>query len=121
MKGNQVREINEAEFNSQVLGSKQPVLVSFVAGWSPACGRIEPVLEEVARAFNGTARVFKVDVDDNPDLGTEYGIQSVPTLIFFCDGVLCVKVVGTVSARGMLAKLEPFLQRPESNKPGPQE
>lgn len=114
MKNNQVREINETEFNSQVLASKKPALVGFVAGWSQACGRIEPVLEEVAKACNGTARVFKVDVDDNPDLGTEYGIQSIPTLIFFCAGTVRVKIIGTVSAKAILAKL----QLPQTNSTG---
>ena len=114
MKDNQVQEIDETEFNAQVLGSKKPALVGFVAGWSQACGRIEPVLEEVAKACNGTARVFKVDVDDNPDLGTEYGIQSVPTLILFCDGAVRIKIIGTVSARAILAKL----QLPQTNPAG---
>jgi thioredoxin 1 len=105
MKDNQVQEIDEAEFNAQVLGSKKPALVGFVAGWSPACGRIEPVLEEVAKVCNGTVKVFKVDVDDNPDLGTEFGIQSVPVLIFFCDGDVRVRITGTVSAKAIFAKL----------------
>lgn len=106
MKDNQVQEINEREFNAEVLASKKPALVGFVAGWSQACGRIDPVLEEVAKACNGTVKVFKVDVDDNPDLGTEYGIQSVPTLIYFCDGTVRVKIIGTVSAKAILAKLQ---------------
>ena len=106
MKVNNVREISESEFDAQVLASKQPALVGFVAGWSQACGRIEPVLKEVAKVCVRTARVFKVDVDDNPDLGTEYGIQSVPTLILFCDGAVRIKIVGTVSAKAILAKLQ---------------
>ena len=106
-----LQEINESDFNAHVLAAKQPALVGFVAGWSQACARIEPVLEEVARTYNGVARVFKVDVDDNPDLGTEYCIQSVPTLIFFRDGTVRVKIVGTVSAKAILAKLS--LSAPE--------
>ena len=118
MRVNQVQEIKESEFNSQVLNSKQPALVGFVAGWSQACVRIEPVLEEVAIACNGTARVFKVDVDDNPDLGTEYGIQSIPTLIFFCDSAVRVRIVGTVSAKAILAKLQ-LPQTNSAGEPGP--
>jgi thioredoxin 1 len=63
------------------------------------------VLEEVSGACNGNAKVFRVDVDDNPDLGTRYAIQSVPTLIVFFDGTIRVKIVGTVSAKAILAKL----------------
>ena len=65
------------------------------------------MLEEVAGACNGNAKVFKVDVDDNPDLGTLYGIQSVPTLILFINGTVSVKIVGTASAKAILAKLNP--------------
>ena len=106
VKMNQVQEINENEFDEQVLASKQPTLVGFVAGWSQASERIEPVLKEVAKACNGELRVFKLDVDDRPDLGTEYGIQSVPTLILFSEGTVRIKLIGTVSAKAILAKLQ---------------
>ena len=122
---NQAQEINESEFAAQVTDSKQPTLVGFVAGWSQACKRIEPVLEEVAKACAGTARIFKVDVDDNPDLGTEYDIQSVPTLIFFRDGSVRVRIIGTVSAKAILAKLQltpansaPNQTQPKNPRPG---
>ena len=107
MKMNQVKVISETEFEAQVLHSRQPALVGFLASWSQASGRFEPVLEEVAGACNGNAKVFKVDVDDNPDLGTLYGIQSVPTLILFINGAVSVKIVGTASAKAILAKLNP--------------
>ncbi|HWY32398.1 MAG TPA: thioredoxin domain-containing protein [Candidatus Acidoferrum sp.] len=77
---NKVQEINEPEFEAQVLHSVQPVLVGFLTSWSKPCRLIEPVLDEVAEACHGTAKVLKVNVDDNPDLGTIYSIQSVPTL-----------------------------------------
>lgn len=106
MNNNLVQDIDETEFKLQVLAANKPVLVGFLAGWSQACGRIEPVLEEVAKACHGVANVFKVDVDDNPDLGTEYGIQSVPTLMFFNEGTLRMRIVGTVSPKAILAKLQ---------------
>ena len=103
---NQVRAINESEFNAVVLRSSQPALVGFLAGWSEACGRFEPVLDDMAAACKGSAFVFKIDVDDNPDLGTQYAIQSVPTLICFINGAVRMKIVGTVSAKAVLAKLQ---------------
>ena len=119
MKDNQVQEISETEFDARVLNSKQPVIVGFLADWSQASGRFGPVLEEVAGACNGSAKVFKVDVDDNPDLGTVYTIQSVPTLIVFLDGAVRVKIVGTVSARAVLAKLESLTQeKPSATESG---
>lgn len=107
---NRVQKINETEFDARVLQSDQPVLVGFLSDWSQACARFEPVLEEVAAACAGQAKVYRVEVDDNPDLGSEYGIQSVPTLIYFIDGSIRVKIVGTVSARAILAKLPPLAQ-----------
>jgi thioredoxin 1 len=101
----QVQEINEPEFENQVLRSTQPVLVGFLTGWSKPCQLIEPVLDEVAEACNGNAKFFKVNVDDNPDLGTIYSIQSVPTLIYFFNGAVRAKIVGMVSPKAILAKL----------------
>jgi len=103
---NQVQEINEPEFEVQVLRSTQPVLVGFLTGWSKPCQLIEPVLDEVAGACNGNAKIFKVNVDDNPDLGTIYGVQSIPMLIFFFNGTVRAKIVGMVSPKAVLAKLD---------------
>ena len=111
MKANQVQEINETEFDSQVLHCKKTVLVGFLTKWSQACERFIPVLEEVAAACRGNAQVFQLDVDDNPDLGTRYGIQSVPTLLFFFNGIVRVKIVGTASAKAVLVKLQSLSQQ----------
>ena len=101
----QVQEINEPEFEAEVLRCPQPVLVGFVTGWSKPCLLVEPVLDEVAGACNGNAKIFKVNVDDNPDLGTIYGVQSIPMLIFFTNGMVRGKIVGMVSSKAILAKL----------------
>ena len=101
----QAKEINEPEFETEVLRCTQPVLVGFLAGWSKPCQLMEPVLDEVAGACNGNATIFKVNVDDNPDLGTIYGVQSIPMLIFFFNGAVRAKIVGMVSPRAILAKL----------------
>lgn len=109
-KMNRVQKINETEFDARVLQSDRPVLVGFLSDWSQACARFEPVLEEVAAACAEQAKVYRVEVDDNPDLGSEYGIQSVPTLIYFVGGAIRAKIIGTVSARAILAKLPPVAQ-----------
>ena len=100
---NQAQEINEPEFETEVLRCAQPVLVDFLAGWSKPSRLVEPVLDEVAEACN--AKIFKVNVDDNPDLGTIYSIQSVPTLIYFFNGAVRAKIVGMASPKAILAKL----------------
>ena len=105
MNTKQVKEINEPEFEMEVLRCTQPVLVGFLTGWSKPCQLVEPVLDEVAQACNGNANIFKVNVDDNPDLGTIYGVQSIPMLIFFTNGMVRGKIVGMVSSKAILAKL----------------
>jgi len=106
MNTKQVKEINEAQFETEVLRCAQPVLVGFLTGWSKPCRLVEPVLDEVAGACNGNAKIFKVDVDDNPDLGAIYGVQSIPMLIFFFDGTVRAKIVGMTSPKAILAKLQ---------------
>ena len=114
MKTNQVQEINEVDFEREVLHSKLPVLVGFLAGWSQPCRLVEPVLDEVAEACNGRARVLKVNVDDNPDLGNWYGIQSIPTLSYFVNGMECAKIVGMASPKAILAKFQCLAQEQHS-------
>lgn len=105
MNTKQVQEINEPEFETEVLRCAQPVVVGFLAGWSKPSRLVEPVLDEVAAACGGSARIYKVNVDDNPDLGTIYSIQSIPTLIYFFKGAVRAKIVGMVSPKALLAKL----------------
>jgi thioredoxin 1 len=105
MKTKQAKEINEPEFETEVLHCVLPALVGFLTGWSKPCQLVEPVLDEVAQACNGSAKIFKVNVDDNPDLGTSYHIQSVPTLIYFVNGAVRAKIVGMASPKAILAKL----------------
>jgi thioredoxin 1 len=100
------KEINESEFETEVLRSAQPVLVGFLTGWSNPCRLVEPILDEVAAACDGNVKVFKVNVDDNPDLGTIYVIQSVPTLIYFINGAIRMKIIGMASPKAILAKLQ---------------
>ena len=83
----------------------QPVLVGFLTSWSKPCQLVEPVLDEVAQACNGNAKILKVNVDDNPDLGDIYGVQSIPALVYFFNGTVRTKIVGMASPKAVLAKL----------------
>jgi thioredoxin 1 len=116
MNTKQAIEINEPEFDVEVLRCARPVLVGFLAGWSKPSKLVEPVLDEVAAACNGNANIFKVNVDDNPDLGTIYAIQSVPTLMFFFNGTVRAKIVGMVSPKAILAKLNSLTPANPSTK-----
>jgi thioredoxin 1 len=106
MNSKQVKEINEPEFETEVLRSAQPVLVGFLTGWSKPCQLVEPILDEVAQACDGNAKIFKVNVDDNPDLGSIYAIQSIPTLVYFFNGTVRGKIIGMVSSKAILTKLK---------------
>ena len=88
-----ILEIQEPDFEMEVLKSKQPVLVNFWADWSQPCRRLGPVLEEVAAACNGKAKVVKVNADNNPNLGMSYWIQSIPTLLYFTNGEVRERIV----------------------------
>lgn len=105
----QIVEIVEADFDTEVLKSKQPVLVAFMAPWSRPCHVIGSVLDEVATACAGKVKLVKVNADDHPDLGMWYDIRSIPTLLCFVNGAICVRVVGTASKEAILSKLDPFL------------
>ena len=98
-------EIGEANFESEVLSWKQPVLVAFSAAWSRPCRILDSVLEEVAAACAGREKVVKINADNNPDLSLLWNIQSIPTLLYFVDGNLRARIVGTASKEAILSKL----------------
>ena len=82
-----VREVNERDFDQVVLKSRTPVLVDFWAEWCEPCRTLAPIVELAAEQYAGAARVFTLNVDDSPAVMERYGIQGVPTLILFQDGV----------------------------------
>lgn len=104
----QTVEIDETNFKSEVLRSEQPVMVAFSAPWSRPCQVFRAVLDDVAAACVGRVKVVKINVDDHPDLGVWYEIQSIPTLLCFVNGKVCVRIIGTASKEAILAKLKPF-------------
>ncbi len=113
-----VIEIDESVFEREVLRADCPVLVTFAAPWSKACQVVNEALKQLAVRAAGSARVVRVNADENPDLGVWYDVQSVPTLICFVDGQERARIVGTASAETVWRKVGSICQRGGFTGPG---
>jgi thioredoxin 1 len=102
-------EINEANFEAEVLKSTQPVLVDFWAEWCGPCKMLAPVIDEIATEQSARAKVAKVNVDSNPTLAARFGIQSIPTLLYFADGKVRHQLAGVASKKVIAAKLDELI------------
>lgn len=96
MAGAGVLEVNDANFDEEVLRSEQPVLVDFWAVWCGPCKAIAPVVDSVAASYAGKLKVAKVNVDQNGATPSRYGIRGIPALLFFKEGKVADQIVGFV-------------------------
>lgn len=106
----QVLQVTDENFDELILNAGKPAMVDFWASWCGPCRIIAPHVEALAQEFVGKAIVAKLDVDANRQTAIRFGIQSIPTLLFFKDGKLVERVVGAVDKRVLQAKLEALLQ-----------
>ena len=102
------REINDANYK-ELLESGKPVVIDFWAPWCGPCRSIAPIVEELATAYEDRAVIGKYNVDDGDELSVEYGIRNIPTLLFFKDGKMVDKHVGTITRDALAAKIDALL------------
>lgn len=93
-------------FQTDVIKSSVPVMVDFYADWCGPCRMLGPVIEELAEEYEGKIKVGKVNVDENPEISQTFGIQSIPTILFFKEGKVVDKTVGVQSKDTLQNKLD---------------
>ena len=100
------QHFTDLNFKKEVLESDLPVLVDFWAAWCGPCKIIAPLIDELAKEYAGKMKIGKVDVDTNSKVATEYGVMSIPTIIFFKSGKVMNQLVGAVSKLELKRKIE---------------
>ena len=101
-----IHHFTDSNFKKDVLESNIPVLVDFWANWCGPCKMIGPVVEELAKEYNGKMKIGKLDVDTNSNSASTYGVMSIPTLIFFKDGKVMDQVSGALNKSTLKKKIE---------------
>ncbi len=86
--------VTDATFDNEVVKSEMPVLVDFWAVWCGPCRMQDPILEEVAKDYEGKIKIAKLNVDENPNTAAKYGIMSIPTLMLFKGGQIVKQMIG---------------------------
>jgi thioredoxin 1 len=96
-------KVTDASFPQDVLNSSEPVVVDFWAEWCGPCRMIGPALEEISNEMAGKVKIAKVNVDENPQIASQFGIRSIPALMLFKDGKVVAQKIGA-APKGDLAK-----------------
>jgi thioredoxin len=109
MSSDLITHTSDASFQADVLDAGTPVLVDYWAEWCGPCKMIAPILDEVSKDYDGKLRVAKMNVDENRDVPSKYGIRGIPTLMLFKNGQLAATKVGALSKAQLTAFLDSHL------------
>ena len=101
-------EITDSNFQ-EILAEGKPVVMDFWAAWCGPCKMVGPIIDELATEYDGKVIIGKCDVDENGDVAAEYGIRNIPTVLFFKNGELVDKQVGSAPKSAYVAKIEAIL------------
>ena len=101
--------VSDASVEQDVLKSDVPVLVDFWAPWCGPCRMVAPIVDEIAKEFDGKIKVFKLNTDENPNVASQFGIRSIPTLMVFKDGQKVDTVVGAVPKTTLSSTISKYL------------
>lgn len=99
-------QFTDANFKKEALEADKPVLVDFYADWCGPCKMMAPVIEELANEYEGTVKIGKLNVDDNPDTARQYRVMSIPTMIIYKNGEAVDTVVGVIAKNALKDKLD---------------
>ena len=105
-----LQHFTDGNFKKEVLESEQTVLVDFWAAWCGPCKMIAPIVEELAKEYAGKMKIGKLDVDENSKVPSNYGIMSIPTLIFFKKGRVLEQLVGALNKADLKRKIEEHIK-----------
>ena len=97
------------ENTAEIIESGKPVVIDFWAEWCGPCKKVAPIVDELAQEFEGKVTIGKYNVDDDSDIATQYGIRNIPTILFFKDGKLVDKNVGSISKGSLEEKINALL------------
>lgn len=103
---NMAFQFTDANFKTEALDADKPVLVDFYADWCGPCKMMAPIIDELAKEYEGIVKIGKLNVDDNPETTKQYRVMSIPTMIIFKNGQAVDNVVGAVSKNVLKEKLD---------------
>ncbi len=109
MSSTNVTHVTDSSFEQEVLKSPQPVLIDFWAPWCGPCKAIAPIVEELANEYSGKLKVVKINVDDNPQTASRYGVRGIPNLLIIKDGQVKDQIVGAVPKTHMVRAVDSAL------------